>query len=150
MLQKKQLTLAEVISDAPLSSLATYVRQITNDVTESTLDSTIAAFAPISDKSNIYFQGNSLDPMSLVVTDWRDMDMCAADFGFGRPVAFRQLSDRVIENLLEIYPRRQVEGDADHGLEIVVPFEKHAVDMLIEDPDMKRFCTFWGFEAGSI
>ena len=75
--------------------------------------------------------------------------MCMADFGFGRPVAIRQLADKAVENLMIIYPRRTVKSDSDHGLEIVVPFEKHAVDMLIKDPDLNQFFTFRGFEAGA-
>ena len=147
-LQEKQLTLAEVISEAPLSRVAAFVRQITNNMTQDTLEATIAKVAPVRDKSNLHFRLDSLPPMSLVVTDWRDADICAADFGFGRPVAVRQLVDKAVENLLVIYPQRTVNGDPEHGLEVVLPFEKHAVEMLIQDPDMNQFFTFRGFEVG--
>ena len=147
-LQEKQLTLAEVISEAPLSRVAAFVREITNSMTRDTVKATIAKVAPVRDKSNLHFRLDSMPPMSLVVTDWRGADMCAADFGFGRPVAVRQLAGKAVENLMIIYPPRTVEGDPNHGLEVVLPFEKHAVTMLIKDPDMNQFFTFRGFEAG--
>lgn len=87
--------------------------------------------------------------MSFATTDWRAANMCDVDFGFGRSMAFRQLADTVVENQMMIYPPRRVNGDPDHGLKVVVPFEKHAVEILIEDPDMKKFFEFRGFEAGA-
>lgn len=105
--------------------------------------------APIRDKSTLYVRLDSFPPMSFAITDWRDAKMCDADWGFGRPVAFRQLSDIVRENQTIVYPASSVSGDPDEGLEVVVPFERHAVDMLIEDPDMKKFFEFRGFEAGA-
>ncbi|KAK5659473.1 hypothetical protein OQA88_674 [Cercophora sp. LCS_1] len=149
-LQKRQLTLAEVISGADLSDIAAYIRRITNDVTQETLEATIATAAKARDASNLHFRQNSIPPMSLIVTDWRKVDMGDADFGFGKPVAVRQFCDEVSENLITIYPRRKAQGDDDSGLEVVVPFERHAVDKLLEDPQMNIFFTCRGFEAGTL
>lgn len=48
--------------------------------------------------------------------------MCDVDFGFGRPTAFRQLSDVVLENMMVICPstprlegQRPDQGFGDHG-----------------------------------
>jgi hypothetical protein len=147
-LQEDQPTLAEVISDAPLHRLAAFIRRTTNSVTEKTLDATLNTYAPVRDKSNLNVRLDSIPPMSLAFTDWRDADTWAADFGFGRPVAFRQLADKVVENMVMIYPRRSIDGDPSNGLEVVLPFERHAVDVLIEDPALREFFTFRGFEAG--
>lgn len=146
--QEDQPTLADVISETSLPRLAAFIRKITNSVNEETLDATLNMVAAIRDKSNLHVRLDSLPPMSLAVTDWRHVDACAADFGFGRPVAFRQLADKVIENMLIIYPRRPVEADPDHGLEVVLPFERHAVDILIKDPDLNKFFAFRGIEVG--
>ncbi|KXX76485.1 Trichothecene 3-O-acetyltransferase [Madurella mycetomatis] len=146
-LQKRQLTLAEVISEARLRDIAAFIRRITDSVSQDTLQTTVATAASVSDPSNLHFRQNSMPPMSLIVTDWRGVDMGDAEFGFGRAVAVRQLSDVVTENVITIYPRRTAGGDSDYGLEVVVPFERHAVDTLIKDPQMNEFFTFRGFEA---
>ncbi|KAI0194579.1 transferase [Astrocystis sublimbata] len=141
--QKDQLTLDEVISTAPISRLATFIRNITNSVTEDTLQTTLDAVAPLRDKSNLHVQLESFPPMSLAVTDWRDASVRSADFGFGRPVAFRQLADKVVSNMLIIYPQESTE----QGLEVVLPFEKHALDVLHHDQDLEKFFVFKGVEA---
>lgn len=145
--QPNPLTLAEVISEAPLHRVAEFVRQITTSATQARLNKTLEALAPFRDKWKLHPRLDAMPPMSLVVTDWRKANMCDADFGFGRPVAFRQLSDIVIENMIVIYPPLEIDKDTDRGVEIMVPFESHAVDMLIDDQDMRGFFEFRGFEA---
>jgi hypothetical protein len=73
--------------------------------------------------------------------------MCEADFGFGRPAAFRQLSDVVLENMVIIYPPLKSIGEEEQGLEVVIPFEKHALHLLMEDADVKEFFEFRGIES---
>lgn len=85
--------------------------------------------------------------MSFVLTDWRGADVCGLDFGVGRCVALRSPADEVVGNLVLLYPRRKVEGDPDHGWEIVLPFEEQHTDMLVNDPDLRQFLEFCGFEA---
>jgi hypothetical protein len=146
--QPSPLTVGEVISEVPLSRIATYIRQITSSVDERLLQGVLATMAPVKDKSTVYLRLDSLPPLSLAVTDWRRATMCDHDFGIGKPVAAKQIADTVNENMVMIYPQRRTQEESDQGLEVVVPFEKHAVDMLIEDPDMKKIFEFGGFEAG--
>ncbi|KUI65222.1 Trichothecene 3-O-acetyltransferase [Cytospora mali] len=141
------LTLADVISEVPLYQVAEFIRQITTSATQEKLTKTLEALAPFRDKWKLHPRLDAIPPMSLVVTDWRKADICNADFGFGQPVAFRQLSDIVIENMMVIYPPLKIDNDPDKGVEIMVPFERHAVDTLIEDEDMRNFFEFRGFEA---
>ncbi|PSR80439.1 transferase [Coniella lustricola] len=146
--QPHQYTVEQVTSKAPLHELAAYIRKITNSATESAVEATISRVSAVRDRSNLYFRQDTMPPTSLVVTDWRDVDMANADFGFGRPVAVRQLADKVVRNLVIIYPRRPWgKNGQDHGLEVVVPFEKHAVDILVDDPEMSRFFAFRGIDA---
>jgi hypothetical protein len=147
--QTNPLTLAEVISEAPLPRIAAFMRTITTSVTEETLEKTLAKVAPIRDKSNLDIPLDSLPPMSLTTTDWREAKMCDNDFGIGRPMAWRNLSDTVVENQMILYPPHNGNGNIQQGLEVVIPFETHAVDMLLEDADMKRFFEFRGFEVAA-
>lgn len=144
IVQSKPLTLGQVISEAPLAVLATLIRTITNSVDSESLQETLARIAPIKDKTKLQKTLDCLPPTSLVTTDWRGVTICDLDFGFGRPVAVRMLADEVLDNLLVLYPRR---ADPDHGMELVVPFERHAVDDLINDPDMNKYFDFWGTES---
>jgi hypothetical protein len=145
------LTLAEVISDAPLSTLASFIRRVTTTATQENLEKTMEMLAPVRDKWLLHPRLDAIPPMSLVVTDWRGARMCDGDFGFGRPAAFRQLSDVVLENMMVIYPPAPGTGGKgsapDQGFEVMVPFEKHALDDLIQDSDMKKYFEFRGIEA---
>ncbi|KAI0967877.1 transferase [Xylaria arbuscula] len=145
--QRQQFTVADVISCAPLDQLASYIRKITNSTTEEAVQQTINMVSSARDKSTLHFRQDTMPPTSMVMTDWRDVDMTDADFGFGRPAALRQLADKVVKNLVIIYPRRIVEGDPDHGLEVAVPFEEQAIDLLVKDADMCKFFTFRGIDA---
>ncbi|KAI0899509.1 transferase family-domain-containing protein [Annulohypoxylon nitens] len=140
------LTLADVISKAPLSRIAVYIRQMTQDATQEALDKTVEMLGSYRRQWALHPPLAALPPTSFVVTDWRSADMCDVDFGFGRPVAFRQLSD-VVEHMMVIYPPMGSNGNADRGVEVMLPFETHAIDMLMEDVDMKRFFEFQGVES---
>ncbi|KGO37902.1 Transferase [Penicillium expansum] len=147
-LHPRPLTLGQVISpETPLAVLATFIREITQSVTPQSLEATLAAMAPIRDKSALNVRLDSVPPMSLAVTDWRDANMCAVDFGFGRPAAARQIADTVVENMMMIYPRRSAGTEEEGGLEVVLPFETDHVGLLLADEEMGRVASFRGVEA---
>ncbi|KAH8121206.1 acyltransferase [Trichoderma asperelloides] len=145
--QKYPLTLADVISDSSLSQIATYIRAITDSVSEKSLDDTVARFAKIRDKSNLDVPLDSLPPMSFTTTDWRNFRLCDNDFGIGQPMAYRNLTDTVVENMIVMYPPHKGNGGKNQGVEVVLPFEKQSVDLLINDPIMKEYFEFRGIEV---
>ncbi|XHG06608.1 hypothetical protein AWENTII_009795 [Aspergillus wentii] len=136
-------TAAEVISEWPLPRLASYIRQLTNSVTEEELDKTIAMVAPVRDKSSLCLRMDAYPPLSMLQTDHRDANITEADFGFGVPVAYRHPIACVSENSLLVYPPRKAEGE-DEGPEILFAYEKHLKDALIEDPEWTEFFEFRG------
>jgi hypothetical protein len=146
MPQEKPLNLAEVISEAPLSQIALFIRAITNSVGQHTVDETLAKIAPIRDKSCLDMPLDSLPPLSFTTTDWRSAKLCDNDFGIGEAMAYRCLYDAVVENMVILYPpHKSVEG-RDQGIEVMLPFETHALDMLTKDPDMCKYFEFRGVE----
>ncbi|KAI0004360.1 acyltransferase [Xylariaceae sp. FL0662B] len=145
--QPNQLTLAEIISEAPLSELAVYIRMLTNSVKEETLNPILEKAASVRDKTSIFLHIiDSFAPMSIFMTDWRDMRITETDFGFGRPKAFRHLFDVITAGLSVVYPPRITSPDSDEGCEILIPLENQLVDQVIEDPEMKKYFEFRGFE----
>lgn len=61
---------------------------------------------------------NSFPPGSFAVTDWRDADVCEeADFGFGKPRAFRYSFQSVTEGIVIVYPTRGGERE-NEGVEL--------------------------------
>ncbi|KAL3437843.1 transferase [Aspergillus tetrazonus] len=147
-LHTSPLTLHEVITPTtPLSTLAAFIRDLTNSVTEDTLKTALTHTARIRDKSNLDMRLDSFPPMSVAVTDWRGADMCAVDFGFsstgtgGRPTAARHVADTVLENMVMIYPTRMGEVD------VVVPFEAEYLDLLLRDEELATMAVFRGVEA---
>ncbi|KAI5859536.1 acyltransferase [Durotheca rogersii] len=143
----QKFTTSEVISEAPLTKLATYIRGLTNGVTDAVLAATLAAVAPIRDKSSLFIRVDSFPPLSVLMTDWRDAKVVEDDFGFGQPVAFRHLfAGKIDEGLVIIYPPRRT-GNPDEGFEFMIPFEKEIADNLIKDPEFGEFFEFRGYET---
>ncbi|KAL4771723.1 hypothetical protein BDW60DRAFT_207789 [Aspergillus nidulans var. acristatus] len=141
-----QLTVEEVISTAPLSKLAWYIRQLTNSVTEESLDTALSGIAPIRDKTALFLRTDSFPPMSNFATDWRDTRACDADFGFSKPHAFRFPLDTVTVGLMSVYPVRTNNAPAgeDEGNEFCIGFEKELTSALIEGPEWARYFEFRG------
>ncbi|KAI2628104.1 acyltransferase [Hypomontagnella submonticulosa] len=145
-----RLTNAEVISEAPLSRLALYIRSLTNSMTEEALDKVLEVVAPIRDKTSLFIRIDSFPPLTIIMTDWRDTKICDADFGFGKPVAFRHLfEDKIDEGLVIIYPPRAT-GNPDEGCEFMIPFEKQLADQLIRDPEFCKYFEFRGYETMTV
>lgn len=142
-----QMTSAEIISEVPLSKLASYTRQMTNSVTAEMLASGLQMLAPIRNKADLSVRVNSFPPMSLVITDWRDADVCTADFGFGKPTAYRHLFDTVTEGLVIVYPPHNGPAGDDEGIELQVAFEKELVQQLVNDPEWNKYFEFRGVDA---
>ncbi|CAJ2514203.1 Uu.00g023220.m01.CDS01 [Anthostomella pinea] len=144
-----QLTAAEVISEAPLTKLAWFNRQLTNLSTEENLQTTLSAVAAVRNKTTLFLRMDSFPPLSNITTDWRDSAPFEADFGFGRPCALRHPFDTVTPGYIIIFPARANGGPAgeDEGFEFLVGFEKEAVDSLISDPEFNRYFEFRGIDA---
>ncbi|KAJ4369764.1 hypothetical protein N0V83_005528 [Neocucurbitaria cava] len=137
---------SDVISEASLSQMAVFVRSVTFSVGQQTLGETIAKIAPIRDKSNLDMPLDSLPPLSFTTTDWRSSKLCAHEFGVGEPMAYRCLYKSVVENMMILYPPHKRSEATDEGIEVMLPFETHATDMLINDRDMRKFFEFRGIE----
>lgn len=148
--EKEKLSLADVVGDAPLAKLASYIRKLTNGATPAALEARMKRVHCVRDKAMQKFDLNSLPPMSAIILDWRDVDMCTAEFGsLGRPEATRILADVIMENCIVLLPRRRLDGGVDSGLEVLLPFEKHATHLLREDADLALWAEFTGFETAA-
>ncbi|KAI0384212.1 acyltransferase [Hypomontagnella monticulosa] len=142
-----RLTNAEVISEAPLSRLASYIRSLTNSMTEEALKKVLQVMAPIRDKTSLCIRIDSFPPLTIIMTDWRNTKICDADFGFGKPIAFRHLfANKIDEGLVIVYPPRAT-GNPDEGCEFMIPFEKQLVDQLLGDPEFSKYFEFRGYET---
>lgn len=148
--QKSPLTLADVISDSSLPQLAGYIRAITNSVSQQTLDNTVARFAGVRNKSNLDVPLYSLPPMSFTTTDWRNSRLCDNDFGIGQPMAYRNLTDTVVENMMVIYPPHKGNSSKDQGVEVLLPFETQFLDLLINDAIIKEYFEFRDIEVKNL
>lgn len=142
-----QPTAAEVISEAPLSKLASYVRQMTNSVTTDMLAKELRKVEPVRNKEDLSVRVDSFPPMTFVITDWREADICTADFGFARPTAFRHLFDTVAEGLAIVYPPHDGPAGDDEGIELQVTFERELVTRLLDDPEWNIYFEFRGVDA---
>ncbi|KAK2790359.1 hypothetical protein FQN52_005627 [Onygenales sp. PD_12] len=144
-----QLTTAEVISEAPLSKLAWYNRQLTNHSTEANMDAALTQVAAVRDKTTLFLRMDGFPPMSNITTDWRDSKPFDADFGFAHPYGFRHPFDTVTNGYIIIYPTRTNGGPAgaDEGNEILLGVEKAIVQDLLDDPEWNGYFEFRGVDG---
>ncbi|KAJ4363404.1 hypothetical protein N0V83_009697 [Neocucurbitaria cava] len=142
-----QLTLAEIISEAPLSRLATFTRQMTDSVTADMLAETLEKFTQVRNKQDLSIYLDSFPPMSLLVSDWRYIDMCTFDYGFAFPTAFRHLFGGVPLSQAIVYPPHKGPAGDDEGMEVQFTLEIELMPELLKDPEWNKYFDFRGVDA---
>ncbi|KAL6878974.1 transferase family domain-containing protein [Trichoderma novae-zelandiae] len=140
-------TVAEIISEWPLSKLAQYIRGLTNSITQESLDKTLEMVATIKDKTTLNIRIDSLPPMSVLFTDHRDAITASTDFGFGKPITYRHLTDRVTEGVIIVYPPRSSDPASDEGPEFSFFYEKRLAQDLIDDEEFGKYFEYRGVDA---
>ncbi|KAE8152514.1 transferase family-domain-containing protein [Aspergillus avenaceus] len=125
-------TVAEIISEWPLSKLASYVRQMTDS---------------LRDKTAVNIRVDSYPPMSVLQTDHRDANITAANFGFATPTTYRHLFDCITQGVVIIYPPRTTFPGSDEGCEFAIFYEKALAKNLIDDPEWNEYFEYRGIDA---
>ncbi|KAL4801807.1 transferase [Aspergillus unguis] len=138
-------TVSEILT-WPLWKVASYIRALTNSVTQEALDQMLEQIAMFRDKSALNIRIDSFPPMSILQTDHRDVNISAADFGFGTPIAYRQLLDRVTNGVIVVYPPRQ-NGNPDEGYEFAIFYERDLARTLVEDETWNQYFGYRGIDA---
>lgn len=142
----KQLTVAEITTDLPLSKLACFIQHFTISITQESLVKTIEDAAPVRDKSGLVMSCDSFPPMCDSITDWRGADICSADFGFAQPCAFRHPMDFVTPVLMIVYPPRTDDAASDDGPEFIIGIEKELLKGLRDDVEWCKYFEFRGVD----
>ncbi|KAJ9143692.1 Omega-hydroxypalmitate O-feruloyl transferase [Pleurostoma richardsiae] len=149
-------TLAEVSSPsaAPLSRLAAYIRRATDRLTPGEIVRAYRDAARVRDRTCLFSNMSGPPPMTFMTSDWRDADVCGADFGAAQAVAFRMYWRRVTPTMLAVYPARKAAGkeggESDEGVEFGVPVEWELVEGLKNDPEVVRWFEYRGVEAEGV
>ncbi|GKU08886.1 trichothecene 3-o-acetyltransferase [Fusarium langsethiae] len=142
-----QPTVAQIVSDWSLSELASYIRQLTNSVTQENLDKTLEVVATIRDKTSLNVRVDAQPPLSILQTDYRDAKVTSADFGFAKPTTYRHLLDRITEGVIIIYPPRDAPLESDEGCEFAIFYEKRLAQDLINDSEWNEYFEYRGVDA---
>ncbi|TLD04262.1 uncharacterized protein PgNI_12098 [Pyricularia grisea] len=138
------LTVAEMVDEAPLSKLTSYIRALTNSCDNEHIDKLLNKVAPVRDKSTISLRLDSYPPISMFVTDYRPADVSNFDFGFGKPIIYRHLFGGFsTEGVIIIYPPIR-STNPDEGYVFSVTIEKELVGKMIE---MREFCEFFEYRG---
>lgn len=140
-----QFTLAEVISEAPLSKLAIYMRQLSDSVTLEMLTDRLQKLAHVR-VEDLSISVPTLPLMALYITDWRVAKVAKMDFGFGETMAHRHLFGDVQRAQAVLYPAHKGPAGDDEGIELQVTFEAELVDQLVNDPQWSKYLEFRGVD----
>jgi hypothetical protein len=142
-----QFTLAEIISEAPLSKIASYTRRLADSVTVDLVAGILQEHANVRNKRDLSINLASFPPMSILVSDWRVANLCKFDFGFGELRGWRHLFGGVPPCQVLVYaPRKGPAGD-DEGIELLITFETELTQQLIKDPEWSKYFEFRGIDA---
>ncbi|KAM0209026.1 hypothetical protein ACHAQI_006722 [Fusarium lateritium] len=76
----EQPTMAQVISGWTFPQLASYIRRLTDSVTQENLDKILETVATVRDKTSLNPRIDAQPPLSILQTDHRDANITAADF----------------------------------------------------------------------
>ena len=139
----------------PLYRLAGWVRAMTEGAgTPAVLEMLHNSFHGLRDKTRAAADMHNLPALSVAVSDHRaaaaligggrDGAAEGAEFGFGKPVAYRQLWGRVDVGLVIIYPARA--GGEDEGLEFTLGYEKVLAKGLLEDEEFGKWFEYRGVD----
>ncbi|KAK1988360.1 transferase [Colletotrichum cereale] len=141
------LTAKEIISDAPLSKLAGYIRALTESCNEEHLQRLIDFIAPIRDKRTISLRVDSHPPMSMFVTDHRAADVSSFDFGFAKPITYRHLwGNLVTAGVVLIYAPIKSLINKDEGVTFAITMEKDLVPKLMESSEWTDYFEYRGID----
>lgn len=142
-----QLSLAEIISEAPLSKIAGYTRRLADSVTADYVAGIIQEHANVRNKHDLSIDLAGFPPMAILVSDWRSATLCQYDFGFGELRCWRHLFGAVFPCQVLVYaPRKGPSGD-DEGVELQITFEAELAQQLVHDPEWSRYFEFRGVDA---
>ncbi|KAJ3534806.1 hypothetical protein NM208_g7394 [Fusarium decemcellulare] len=142
-----QPTVAEVISGWSFSQLASYIRKLTDSVTQENLDKTLEMVATVRDKASLNIRIDSQPPMSILQTDHRDANITSANFGFATPATYRHVLDRITEGVIIVYPPRDPSPESDEGCEFAIFYEQRLAQELIDDPEWNEYFQYRGVDA---
>ncbi|GJC85391.1 trichothecene 3-O-acetyltransferase tri101 [Colletotrichum liriopes] len=141
------LAAGDVISDAPLSKLAGYIRALTESCTEQHVERLIELLAPIRDKRTISLRVDAHPPMSMFVTDHRSADVSGFDFGFAKPITYRHLwGNMVTAGVVLVYAPIQSPGNPDEGFMFAITMEKDLVPKLRESSEWSDYFEYRGVD----
>ncbi|KAJ4387462.1 hypothetical protein N0V93_008054 [Gnomoniopsis smithogilvyi] len=141
------LTAAEIISDAPLSKLAVYIRKLTESCNEAHFLGLIDLIAPIRDKRALAHSPDAHPPMSMFITDHRSADVSNFDFGFAKPITYRHLwGDVNTAGVIVIYAPIKSRANPDEGWMFTINMEKELVSKLTETEEWTKYFEYRGID----
>lgn len=140
-------TLREVAHTAPLSTLAAYPRRMTDGVTVEMLADELRRHQGVVNKADLSINVDMLPPMSNLVSDWRGVDVCSMEYGFGKPIAWRLLMGKVALSQICVYAARHGPSGEDEGMEVLLTVENELLGKLIGDEDWVKFFEYRGLDA---
>ncbi|KAF4498679.1 Trichothecene 3-O-acetyltransferase [Fusarium agapanthi] len=142
-----QPAIAQIMSELLLSELASYIRRLTNSITQENFDKTLEMVATIRDKTSLNTRVDEQPPLSILQTDHRDANITSADFGFAKPATYRHLLDRITEGVIIVYPPRDPSPESDEGCEFAIFYEKRLAQNLINDGEWSEYFEYRGVDA---
>ncbi|KAH8646789.1 transferase [Xylariales sp. PMI_506] len=138
-----QLNLGQIASESPLGEIATFVRKVTASTDQTNVQKTIEVITKAQNKASAGVNVAAAPPTAFLITDWRNMDVCSVNFGFGKPLAFRGLLNSAWGPSVIVYESRKIDLE-NEGIEFDVLVEEELVETFLQDEEVKKWFEFKG------
>ncbi|KAI0127603.1 transferase family-domain-containing protein [Xylariales sp. AK1849] len=147
-LRTPRVPVLEVVSSDSLSYLASLIRKAHTSSVEAVATQTANAVAAFNNKAAVSWKLGSVPRFTVVMSDRRATGAYEADFGFGRPVAVRNVNAPVEPCMMRLLPARpnlDAKFDEDAGYEVQIPVESPCFEEFVKDPELLQYAKIVSF-----
>ncbi|CAJ2502061.1 Uu.00g049140.m01.CDS01 [Anthostomella pinea] len=125
-----------ILTGRPVQDLATLIRRSHTGATEQAALGKANMVAALKDKSRATWDLDEAVPrFSTAMSDRRNAGWYDMDFGFGPPVALRNVNQPVERTMMRMLPARP----GRDGVEVQVPVEVACLDSFVRDVELLRY-----------
>lgn len=126
------LAIGDAVAPGSLGFLASLVRQAHANVDEQTILYTANRVARMRDKTLAAWRGTHAPRFGVAVSDFRGGMLYELDFGFGKPVALRNVYQPG-------HPCVIHSASAGRGVEVQIPVEGSCLDIFVQDAELLQY-----------
>lgn len=137
-MRTQRVPVTDVIAPDNLPFLASLIRKSHTEPVDEVATQTANAIASLNNKTAVSWDLNKIPRFSVIMSDRRKIGVESADFGFGLPVAVRNVNQPIEPCMMRLLPRLSDTNGRinDFGFEVQIPVEVPCLDAFAHDSEL--------------